>query len=324
MAGVLDAQVHVATETTYGTFVTPTRSFEPYADNARQVVSFLESSGMRAQMETIRSDRRRAVNMGGTDSIEVDVLDKGAGMLFQAMLADSTVNQVDTGAAYLQSHSSTHEASATSLTVQWGKPPISGAVLPFSFVGGTVTSWTLAQDLNALLKLTVDLDYQDVTTGQALASAAYPASTRPFGWDDVTILLADATIAPTNFSLTYDAMVDVDRRFLRGSVLKKQPLRNGIPAITGELGVEFESTAQFNNFITGATQKLVATWNRASAIGTYASFLKVTLAKIQYDGDATPVVSLSDLPRQPLPFKVLDDGTSAAVNIQYQATDTAY
>jgi hypothetical protein len=35
-------------------------------------------------------------------------------------------------------------------------------------------------------------------------------------------------------------------------------------------------------------------------------------------------VSLSDLPRQPLPFKALADGTNPAIQVAYQSTDTAF
>jgi hypothetical protein len=325
MSGVLDAQLHIGTETTYGTAVTPTRSFEPYSDNAQRTHEYLESSGMRAQMETIRTDRRRVVNMGAADSVVVDAQNKGLGMLLQACLADSTIAQQGATAAYLQTHSSTHEASSTSLTVQWGRPPISGDVIPFTYEGGAVTSFELAQELGDLLKLTVSLDFEDVDTDtDSLASAAYPSSTRPYGWDDAVVTIAGVTTHVTSFAVTYDAMVDVDRRFLRGSVLKKQPLRNGIPDITGEIAIEFESTAQYNAFITGTTQTIVATWTGDTITTTYNHYLSVTLQNCQYDGNATPVVSLSDLPRQPLPFKVLADGTNPAIQVAYQSTDTAF
>lgn len=324
MAGVLDAQLHIGVETTYGTAVTPTRSFEPYADNAKRTQEFLESAGMRAQMETIRSDRRREVNMGGEDSLEFDVMNKGFGMLFQSMLADSTVAQIGATTAYLQTHQSTHEASDTPLTVQWGRPPISGSVIPFTFQGGMVTSWTLSQNVGELLKLTLEMDYQDSTTGTSLASAAYPSSTTPFGWDDATVLVNSTAVDVSSFSLTYDNMLNVDRRFLRGTVLKKQPYRAGVPVITGEIQVEFTSTTQYNTFINGTVIPLSATWSSGTIEGTYTYQLAVTLAAVQYDGDANPVVSLDDLPRQPLPFKVLDNGTDPAVKIEYRSTDTAF
>lgn len=324
MAGVLDAQLHIGVETTYGTGVTPTRSFEPYNDSAKRVQEYLESTGMRAQMETLRSDRRREVNMGGEDSLEVDVQNKGLGMLLQAMLANSTVSQIAATTAYLQTHTSTHEASDTSLTVQWGRPPLSGSVVPFTYVGGMVTSWTLSQSVGDLLKLTLDMDYQDSTTGTALASAAYPSSTSPFGWDDATVLVDSTSVDVSSFSLTYDNALNVDRRFLRGTVLKKQPYRAGVPNITGELQVEFTSTTQYNSFITGAVIPLSATWSSGTIEGTYSYQLAVTLAAVQYDGDANPVVSLSDLPRQSLPFKVLDNGSDPAVQITYRSTDTAF
>jgi len=88
--------------------------------------------------------------------------------------------------------------------------------------------------------------------------------------------------------------------------------------------MEFESTAQYNSFINGTVIPLSATWSRGTIEGTYTYQLAVTMAAIQYDGDANPVVSLSDLPRQPLPFRVLDNGTNGSVIVTYRSTDTAF
>lgn len=322
--GVLDAQLHIGKETTYGTGVTPTRSFEPYDDGARRLQEYLESSGMRAGMETIRSDRRRAVNMGGEDSFEIDVLDKGLGMLLEAMLPTNSIAQVGATAAYLQTHDSGPAESGVSLTVQWGKPPVTGSVQPFTYLGGKVKSWRLTQDVGELLKLGLELDYRDSDTATALAAAAYPAGTRPYGWDDAAANLNSAAVPLTSFQLDFDNALDLERRFLNGSVLKSEPVRAGIPEITGEIQVEFTDLTQYNLWVAGTVIPIDITWTGVTIESPNNAFFKVTLAACQYDGDANPVASLSDLPRQPLPFKVLDNGTDPAVRIEYQSADTAF
>ncbi len=53
-------------------------------------------------------------------------------------------------------------------------------------------------------------------------------------------------------------------------------------------------------------------------------FYTVTLdlAAIQYTGD-TPEVSMSELPKQPLPFQVLHDGTNPAVKLTIRNAEVA-
>lgn len=323
--GILDAALHVGREATYGTPAALTRSFEAKSDAHKRKQAYLESVGMRSGMQTLRSDRRKPVNMGAEGSLEVDVLNKGLGLLLEQCFGSSAIVQEGLTAAWMQTHTTTADGPlGKSLTVQQVRPPVSGAVLPFTYHGGKATKWELTQKAGSaeLLKLKLDLDYEDVDTTTAAAAPAYPATADVFSWLDCDITIAGAAVHATEFSLKGDNQLDVDRRFLRRSALKKEPRRQASPTYDGNLTAEFEDLTAYNRFVSGEIVSLIATWTGADILAGVPFLLRATVAAVQFTGD-TPEVSLSKLPDQKMPFRVLHNGTDPAVKVEYRSTDTA-
>lgn len=326
--GVLDAQLHVGSEANYASAAVPTRSFEALADGHKRPPTFIESMGMRAGMQGMRSDRRRVVDMGAEGTIELDILTKGFGLLWEVCFGASTIAQQSATPAWLQTHNFTADgAVGKSRVVQLGRPPITGATLPFTYRGGKVKSWEISQkvadgkDGNAKLKLEMDYEREDTVT--ALASAAYPSSAALFAWPDLALTVNGAAVDIKEFSTKAELSIDTDRRFLRGSVYKREPLRKGVPEVEGKLDCEFTDMTQYNRVIAGDVFPIVATWTGALISGAFNNMMRLTLAACQYSGE-TPEVSGDNLPSQPLPFKVLWDGTNPMTKLEYQAVDVSY
>lgn len=324
--GVLDSYVTLGRETTYGTPATLSRSFEAEGDAHKRAMAYLRSSGMRAGLQAVRSDRSRAVNMGAAGTLPLTVLDKGFGMLFRAMMgASASALAPSASSAYLQTHNSDADGPAgESLTVQYARAPISGAVLPRTYHGGKVTSWELTQAIDAELKLSLSMDYEDEDKVTAAATATYPSGAKAFGWDQLAITIGGAAVDAKEFSLSGNNNLKTDRRQLRASALKKEPLRTGVPTFSGRLSIDYENDTQYDRFVAGSVHALVATWTGPTAIETtYFPYLKATLAAVQFTGES-PEASNTDLPVQPLPFDVLWDGTNPAVAFEYQTADTTF
>ena len=93
MSSILDQVVQVGVESTYGTAVAPTRAFEAKADTFTRDTEYIQSVGFRRDMQTIRSDRDDTISLGATGSIELDVMDKGLGLLLQNALGTSSIAQ---------------------------------------------------------------------------------------------------------------------------------------------------------------------------------------------------------------------------------------
>ncbi|RMH85145.1 MAG: hypothetical protein D6683_01360 [Actinomyces sp.] len=322
---ILDAAVHVGVETTYGTPVTPTRSFEAKADSFKREQAQIESVGFRASMHTVRSDRRRQINMGGSGTLELDVLNKGMGLLLQGLLSSTTGPTLVGTSAYTQQHDSGSTLSGKSFTIQFVRDVVDGSTQAFTHHGCVATGWSISQGTDGFLEMSIDFDFEDVDTATAAATPAYPASATGFDWTQAVVTLNSVAFADArSFELTADLGVKTDRRYLRGSALKKQPRRSGVPSYTGTIEADFTSTTEYDAFVAGTVMPLNVKWSHAAnAIETGHTFeFEVDIAAIQFDGES-PEASLSDITTQRLPFKVLHDGTNPAVSLKVKSTDSS-
>jgi hypothetical protein len=320
--GVLDAALHIGRETTYGTPAPLTQSIESTADGHKRAPKVLESTGMRAGAQAAASDRARMVNMGAEGSIPVEFQNKGMGKLLRLMTGSSAIAQEGATAAWLQTHSTTKDGPVgESVTVQVIKPS-TGSTFPFTYHGGVCTGWELTQEVDDLLKLSLDMDYEDETTDVAAGTPTYAAGSSPFAWEDCVVTVDGAPTDLRKLSLKGNMNVDTDRRYLRGTALKKAPLRKGLPVYDGELTSDFDDLTAYDRFVAGVPVPLVATWT-GSLIAAGFPFMLRASATVQFRGD-TPQASLTDLASQPMPFKVLWDRTNPAVKLEYRSTDLAF
>jgi len=323
MSSNLDTSILLGKEVTYGTAVTLTDAFEGKADTYKRVHEYIDSVGFRAGMETLRSDRRTLVNMGGEGTLDIDVLTTGWGFLLQAMLGSvSGPTQEAATAAYTTTATSTAADPDDSFTLQIQRVDASGTLQSYTHQGGVITGWTLEQAVGGLLTASYDIDFEDVDTSTGNGTPAYAASNTPFDWVMSSATLDSVATPLMDMSLTADLALKTDRRFLRTSALKKQPVRSGMPSYEGSITLEYDGQVEYNDFVAGNVVPIVFTWTGAQIEGAHYEEITITLAACQYTGDA-PVSSLDDLPTLSMPFKVLDNGTAAAVVITYKSTDTA-
>lgn len=166
--------------------------------------------------------------MGGEGTLEIDVQNKGFGLLLQAMLGTiSGPTQEGATTAYTSTAQTAADDPGDSFSVQVQRPDMGSTVRSFTHHGSVVTGWSLGQEVDGLLTASLNFDFEDVDTATAAGTPTYPASTTPFTWDQCVVSLNSAATDVTSFSLDADLAMNTDRRFLRGSALKKQPCRNG-------------------------------------------------------------------------------------------------
>jgi hypothetical protein len=326
MSSILDQVIQLGVESTFGTAVAPTRAFEAQADTFTRDTEQIESVGFRRDMQTLRSDRYDTISLGATGSIEVDVLNKGHGLLMQHLLgASAGPTQQASTAAYLQTFSTNDTGPAGSYTIQVSRVDSGGSLRTFTYEGCTPTGFNITQELGAATKMRIDYDAETEQNSTAEATPAYPSSADVFVYTDATIEIDDSAATNfTSFSLDGDLGMKTDRRFLTGSATKSQPKRSSVPSYTGTLNAEFADLTNFNKYINGTTFKLefIATMGTAIA-GSYYPYFHVTMPVCMFTG-TTPVASLDDMTTAEYPFTVLDNGSDAAVSITYMSTDTSF
>jgi hypothetical protein len=323
---VLDAIVSVGVESTYGTPVAPTRSFEAQADPINTRKEMLTSVGIRSGMEATLSGRARMINMGGDGSLEFDVLTKGAGMILKGLLGGSAgPTQQAATIAYLQTYTSVPDGPTQSWTIQVVRPYVAtDTVQQFTAHGCMATGWTLSQSNDGFAKLSVDFDAEDVDISTAAAAATYPASAVPFDWTQCAVSIGGSAFEPvTSFEVTADLAMKTDRRYLRNSALKKQPVRQAVPAYSGSLQADWDTITRYNEFVAGTVvTNLIVTWTGALIASTYYDTLKVIIPAVMWTGE-DPKASITEVSTQALPFVALDDLTNPVMTIEYTSTDSA-
>ncbi|MFJ8386219.1 phage tail tube protein [Streptomyces sp. NPDC094438] len=319
----LDAAIGIGKETTYGTAATTTLGYEGKADSWKTTREFIESVGFRAGMQTARADRRNIVNMGGEGELELDILDAGAAALFSAAF-----DKYDGGKPNVQTGVTVHVfetgpvSESPSFTSQMLRPTTDGKTVAYKHVGCVATEWEIKAEVENAVAATITFDFQDVTHSDKAGDAlpiVYPDKAFAYDWTRTAIALsidgASVPVDANSLELTGDRGMKVDRRFLRGSALKKTPVRAAMPTYEGTLAGEFTTGALkvYEAFIAGKVASLAVDF---AGILPGAS-MKVELAAVQFTGDS-PEAAVDEVTVTELPFRVLDPGDGRpAIRLTY-------
>lgn len=320
----LDHQLGVVDETTYADAVTVTRFFEYNSESIQETEGRTEGDPLRAGF-TKRNDRFTPYFSGAAGTLEFDVLTKGFGFWLKHMLGAVDTTGPDDTSVY--THTGTMaDLYGSSFTCQVNKPfHPAGTNQAFTYSGGKVTNWSLANSVDANLVLSLDCDFADVATNVSLASASYPTSMEPLSWAGAVLLLADATYDITEFSVSCNNNLDVDRRQIRGNTQKKEPT-GARREVEWSISADFDSLTQRNRAHSttrsGALAKIVAKWTGPTLLGasTYPS-VEVTVAAGRFDNWSAPTQGTEGI-AQELSGVGLFDGTNSPVKIVVANADS--
>ncbi len=325
MSGFL-GQLGVKAETTYGTGVTVDRFFEFDSESLAVEVGRVESSAIRAGSRAMRSDRRVPYMMGAAGSFELPVLSKGFGFWLAQCLGTVTTGGPAETVVY------THTGTVGSLTgkmftAQVGVPQAGGGTItPKTATGGKVKSFELSCAHGEPLKFSADCDFQNLEHSTALATASYPASTELLTFIGGSVTVGGTSVDVRSFNVKVDNGLAIDRRFIRASALKKEPVEAGHRKIDVELGLDFDSTTHQDRVLAataaGAQAQVVLTCQGLTTIGsTLKPTVTITIPVVMFDGD-TPTVGGPDLVSESIKGMGLSDGTNSPITIAYRSLDT--
>lgn len=319
----LAAQLGVAAETTYGTGVTVDHFYEFNSESLALTIERIESAGLRANNRVLRSDRFVAGKKSVEGEIEAEIQSKGFGLLFKAALGASSIS-TPSGATLARLHRHTlADPYGQSYTIQVGRPDTSGTVQPFTYTGCKVSEFSLTNSLDEFLVGNWTFDGQAETTGTALATASYSASTELLAWTGGVVNIASSAVAVvTDVEINVTTGIKTDRYTINSSPVKKEQIISEMTEISGTITAEFDSLTNYNRFVNGTLAQIDCTWTGTTAIeGSTFPYVKVTMPKCRFDG-TTPAVEGPDVLTIEMPFKALYDGTNEAITLDYQTSDT--
>lgn len=280
MATPQDFSLNIKEETTYGTYIAPTRALE-FLDGTEfeTQIEFYEGMGLKVGNRAALVDRSVETVRGVEGKVSIEALTKGGGVLLDAAAGDSTVTLVS-GSTY--QHIFFPGDAPASLTMQQGVPQTTaGTVDVFSYLGCMVSSYSFNLERNGQAQFEYDIVGRQVDTAQSLASLTYPASAIPFTFKDASVKFGGTVTAPTttvlgsssasastdiyDFSVTIDNKLNLDRRNFGSAGLRSKPIVGGYREITGKFTAEYEGTSMHADYLANTTRGLVLTLDASAA-----------------------------------------------------------
>lgn len=317
-------QAGTVDEVTYGTPVVVTRFWEFSSESIKLDQARVESSGRRTGARVARSDRFQPTRKGAAGGFVLDVPTKGFAWWLKHLLG-AVATGVITDLNY------THTATVASLlgdffTLQVARPfNPSGTAQAFTYEGGKVASWELACDVDGVLVCSLDLDFEDESTIIALAAASYPAAFNVFTWAGGAITIAGVAAEMKNFKVGGKNGLNVDRRYLRNSMLKKEPVESSPREYTWSATMDFADLVQYDRFraalATGTLAQIIATFQGPVAhAGATLPSLVVTMPAARFDAADVNVGGPEELSID-ISGVALDNGALSPITLAYTSTD---
>ncbi|MEU2233162.1 phage tail tube protein [Streptomyces vietnamensis] len=319
----LGAQIGIAAESSYGVFVAPTKFPEFNKESLVLKKTTAQSSGIAAGRLMALSSRRVVTQREVSGSIELEVANKGMGVLLQALMG-TTVTPVQQGAsaAYLQTHTLA-DTWGKSLTIQKGVPLTTGTVTDKTFLGCKVVSAEFSCEVGGMLTATFEFDGKDCDEGQTLAVASY-SNMAPFHFGQMGLKTGTfggetALDGVRKVSVKIERPQATDRFYANQSALKAQPISNDLVKISGSLEMDYVATTVDDLHTSDGATSLVWEFLGPIIASTYAETFRIKLPAIKID-DAPPTVDGYQVVRSTFNFQALYDGTNQ-VAIEYMSTD---
>lgn len=319
----LGAQLGIAPETTYGTYVAPTKFVEFTKESLALKKTTAQSAGIAAGRLLPLSSRRVLTRKEVQGSIELEVTNKSMGLLLQSLMG-TTVTPVQQGAgpAYLQTHTLASVAGK-SLTIQKGVPLTSGTVTRKNFLGCKVTSGEFSCGVGEMLGATFEIDGRDVEETSVLAAASY-SSMSPFHFGQMAVKTGSfgtetALDGIRKMSCKIERPQDVERFYANQAALKSQPIENDQVKISGTIETDYTATTLDDLHTSDGATSLVWEFVGPLIAATFYETFRITLPAIRLD-EGPPVVDGFGVVKPSFNYVGLFDGTNQP-RIEYISTD---
>lgn len=319
----LGAQIGIASESTYGTFVAPTKFIEFTKESLVLKKTTAQSAGIAAGRLMALSSRRVVTQTEGGGSIEMEVTNKGMGLLLQPLMGTSvTPVQQGATAAYLQTHTLA-DTAGKSITIQKGVPLTTGTVTDKSFVGCKVVGAEFSCGVGEMLTSSWEIDAKACDEAQTLAAASY-TSMSPFHFGQLAVKSGSfgaetALDGVRKVSVKIERPQAVDRFYAGQSGTKKEPILNDLTKVTGSLEMDYVATTIDDLHTSDGATSLVLEWVGPLIASTFYETFRIKLPAVRFD-DAPPQVDGFEIIRPTFNFTALFDGTNP-VAIEYMSTD---
>ena len=325
MTNTLDCQFGLKKESAYGTPVVVDRFLEFKAAPFKKEKSVAQGDSLRVGSRTDRADRRTIPFSFITGSLELNAINKGLGVVWEACMGSGSSTLVSTG---LYQQVFTWADVMPSYTCQVGTWD-GTEVNPQTYSGCQVGSWTLNASEAGIVSLSVTWIGKSLNDATALATASYPVSTTSLFTFAHAAFYAGGTLTPPtstalgsasgsalavvkNFSLTQDNGLK-DGPQVGGLSTVRKPTKR---AATGSMEVEYSGSTFLDAINNDTSLPLVATFTNGTDV------VQLVLPEVRLEGEP-PAPNGSERITHPLNFKALEGAAAQAVWVVTRTADAA-
>lgn len=325
MSNATDVALTLAAETTYGTPVTVTKSFEFLKESLTFRKKVSDSAPYRYG-SSFKSSAGRVIvttDAGGDVSMEVGTVNFG--VLWKACLGAATSTKDGATNVYQQVH--TIGSTLPSLTVQKVLPSLntdgtfSDAV--YTFTSAMVSKWALNVPNAGVATLDLTLDSRDVLTTTPKVTPAYGANNHVLHFGGAclytgtltaptTTVAASATTAVANvkdITIECNNALAVDKTYYFCGAGKKSKPWKGVPQVTGKITVEFVTNGPFvAAFLADTAMTLLL---NLRAMENDDEKVQVALSEIRIEGDLPQAGGTPGVIEMTMPFTAYANGVAA-------------
>lgn len=307
----IGSQLGIATESTYNTPVTVSRFYEFNSESLNFNKMTSVAMGLRAGGQLPRSQRRVVTTSDATGDISLDLPTSGLGLLLAHAMGTFPTK---TAGAFTFTLGDLYTKS---FTAQVGVPQYNGTVTPKTLGGCKISSFELGVSNGGFATGRFSVDGASFTTGTALATASYSATTNLFHFAQGAVTVDGTAVANIKeFTISVDNNMKADRYNLGAAGVKATQTINGFRKITGTLTAEFDNTALLTKFLADTSASIGMTFTSG------ADILSITVSAVKFDGEA-PQVAGPEAVDINFTFEAYDNGTDAPMTIVYTTADAA-
>ncbi len=324
----LSAQFGMATESTYGTFVTPTR-FLPITSDGESIADQVEQIEVNELGPSIfrRATTYRVYKAGASGDVTFYVCHKKIGLVLYHCFGSVTTDRPDATTRpneYRHVFSpSTSGKRGLSATVQVGRPRRNdGTVVPHTYLGGKVTSFELSCSAGEAVQLQTSWDFASFDHTRTLASATYDDLV-PLTFADASVVVNGLTLPIKEFSLSFGWSLETDAWTLGGT--KAEPVLSDIPTIEGSFTTWYTSDLEsiltaFRDGTVIGPLTLTAQWGEIDSGRSNPYKLVVDVPNLAVTGKPPQVGGPGPVEVE-ISFVALESGGFAPVTITYHTDD---
>lgn len=284
----LGSQFGISAESTYGTYVAPTKFIRARSYNIDRVASRVQGMGISTGQLGPLSSQYVETTVAGTGSVAFDVQNRGLGLMFASLTGTTaTPAQAGTWSAYTTTFPIADNYGKFH-TIQLGAPYRSGTVLAHSLSGAKCTGAEFSCAVDGLLAASFSFDGKTFSKAQSLATASY-TSTDVFRGSQMTLKAGaysseSAVSGVRSVGMSFSRPMDVSDYTAGSSGAKSEPVMNGLFDITATIEADWLAVATFQDLAHGTTAtSLVWQFTGATIASTYVDTFRITLPSVTFE-----------------------------------------